>query len=100
MSALHIYPPEYSVCEPRIVREKVDALVAAYKNLIHLSAERKQKLEDYRKLHLFQVSISEELGWIKEKEQSMSSDDFGRELTIVLSLLARQKVRLLTGLFQ
>lgn len=63
-----------------------------YAELAALSAERRERLEDSRKLWQFFADISEEESWIKEKEQMLSSADIGRDLTSINLLLTKQKV--------
>lgn len=69
----------------------------AYEELVRLAAERRDRLEDSRKLWQFYWDMADEEGWIKEKEQLMSSPDLGRDLTSVHLLLNKQKVEFVKG---
>ena len=67
-------------------------LDAAYEELLHLSKDRCCRLEESRKLWQFYWDMADEEGWIKEKEQLMSSPDLGHDLTSVHLLLSKHKV--------
>ncbi|XP_062617855.1 spectrin beta chain-like isoform X5 [Saccostrea cucullata] len=81
----------YHPAEPAVVRERMKTLEDAYEELVRLAAERRDRLEDSRKLWQFYWDMADEEGWIKEKEQLMSSPDLGRDLTSVHLLLNKQK---------
>ncbi|XP_061173789.1 spectrin beta chain-like isoform X4 [Saccostrea echinata] len=81
----------YHPAEPVVVRERMKTLEDAYEELVRLAAERRDRLEDSRKLWQFYWDMADEEGWIKEKEQLMSSPDLGRDLTSVHLLLNKQK---------
>jgi len=66
----------------------------AYDELLSLAGERRARLEESRKLWQFYWDMADEEGWIKEKEQLMSSPDLGHDLTSVHLLLNKQKVSL------
>lgn len=82
----------YHPADPKEVRERMKTLEDAYEELVRLAAERRDRLEDSRKLWQFYWDMADEEGWIKEKEQLMSSPDLGRDLTSVHLLLNKQKV--------
>ena len=82
----------YQPCEPEMVCDRQRALEAAYDELLQLAAERKARLEESRKLWQFYWDMADEEGWLKEKEQLMSSPDLGHDLTSVHLLLNKQKV--------
>nr|CAB3266546.1 spectrin beta chain, non-erythrocytic 1-like [Phallusia mammillata] len=82
---------DYIACDPPIVQDRVDRVRNAYDSLCRMAAERRAKLDESRRMHLFFASMAEELAWVKEKEQLMTSDDYGRDLTSVHSLLTKQK---------
>ncbi|XP_056020668.1 spectrin beta chain-like isoform X11 [Ostrea edulis] len=81
----------YHPADPKVVRERMKTLEDAYEELVRLAAERRDRLEDSRKLWQFYWDMADEEGWIKEKEQLMSSPDLGRDLTSVHLLLNKQK---------
>ena len=67
-------------------------LDAAYEELLQLSKARWARLEESLKLWQFYWDVADEEGWIKEKEQLMSSPDLGHDLTSVQLLLNKHKV--------
>ncbi|XP_013410395.1 spectrin beta chain-like [Lingula anatina] len=81
----------YKPCDPQIVQERMDSLDAAYEELQQLAADRRARLEESRKLWQFYWDMADEEGWIKEKEQLMSSPDLGHDLTSVHLLLNKHK---------
>ena len=84
---------EYRPCEPQMVSDRQKSLEAAYEELLELAAERKARLEESHKLWQFYWDMEDEEGWLKEKEQLMSSPDLGHDLTSVHLLINKQKVR-------
>lgn len=67
-------------------------LESAYDELRQLAADRRRRLEESRKLWQFYWDMADEEGWIREKEQLMSSPDLGHDLTSVNLLLSKHKV--------
>nr|XP_026689485.1 spectrin beta chain, non-erythrocytic 1 isoform X2 [Ciona intestinalis] len=82
---------EYSACEPSAVEDKVTGVRTAYDELCKQAADRGAKLDESRRMHHFFATMAEEVAWVKEKEQLLNSDDLGRDLTSVHSLLTKQK---------
>lgn len=78
--------------DPQIVLDRMQQLEDLYTELVELSQERRDRLEESRKLWQFFADIAEEEAWIKEKEQMLSSADIGRDLTSINLLLTKQKV--------
>ncbi|XP_041353644.1 spectrin beta chain-like isoform X2 [Gigantopelta aegis] len=78
-------------CDPEVVKERKSTLNAAYDELNELAAERRARLEESRKMWQFYWDMADEEGWIKEKEQLMSSPDLGHDLTSVHLLLNKHK---------
>ena len=62
-----------------------------YQELTQLSAERRARLEESRRLWKFFWEMAEEEGWIREKEQILSSLERGKDLTGALRLLSQQR---------
>lgn len=62
-----------------------------YQELCQLAAERRARLEESRRLWKFFWEMAEEEGWIREKEQILSSDDYGKDLTSVVRLMSKHK---------
>jgi len=84
--------PGYSACEPEVVKDRVEGLKENYEDLCKLASQRQAKLDESRRMHQFFASITEEISWLKEKEQLLTSDDLGHDLTSVRSLVSKHKV--------
>jgi len=82
---------DYRPCDPQIVKDRMQHLEAAYEELLQLATDRRVNLEESRKLWQFYWDMADEEGWIKEKEQLMSSPDLGHDLTSVHLLLNKHK---------
>ena len=70
-----------------MVSDRQKNLEAAYEEVQQLAADRKARLIESRKLWQFYWDMADEEGWVKEKEQLMSSPDLGHDLTSVHLLL-------------
>ncbi|KAG9334206.1 hypothetical protein JZ751_008504 [Albula glossodonta] len=81
----------YKPCDPQVIRDRVAHMEFCYQELSQLAAERRARLEESRRLWKFFWEMAEEEGWIREKEQILSSDDCGKDLTGVLRLLSQHK---------
>ncbi|KAG8443698.1 hypothetical protein GDO86_009029 [Hymenochirus boettgeri] len=81
----------YKPCDPQIIRDRVAHMEFCYQELCQLAAERRARLEESRRLWKFFWEMAEEEGWIREKEQILSSDDYGKDLTSVIRLLSKHK---------
>ncbi|KAG7462992.1 hypothetical protein MATL_G00190580 [Megalops atlanticus] len=81
----------YKPCDPQVIRDRVAHMEFCYQELCQLAAERRARLEESRRLWKFFWEMAEEEGWIREKEQILSLDDCGRDLTGVLRLLSQHK---------
>ncbi|CAL9688312.1 unnamed protein product [Knipowitschia caucasica] len=81
----------YKPCDPQIIRDRVAHLDFCYQELSQLAAERRARLEESRRLWKFFWEMAEEEGWIREKEQILSSEDFGKDLTGAVRLLSQHK---------
>lgn len=81
----------YRACDPRLVQEKVATLEANYSELVQLALDRRNKLEESRKLWQFYWDMAEEEAWIREKEQILSSAEIGHDLTAVNLLISKNK---------
>ncbi|XP_069464336.1 spectrin beta chain, non-erythrocytic 1 isoform X2 [Ambystoma mexicanum] len=79
----------YKPCDPQVIRDRVAHMEFCYQELCQLAAERRARLEESRRLWKFFWEMAEEEGWIREKEQILSSDDYGRDLTSVVRLLSK-----------
>uniref|UniRef100_A0AAQ4QU15 Spectrin beta chain n=1 Tax=Gasterosteus aculeatus aculeatus TaxID=481459 RepID=A0AAQ4QU15_GASAC len=81
----------YKPCDPQIIRDRVAHMDFCYQELSQLAAERRGRLEESRRLWKFFWEMAEEEGWIREKEQILSSEDYGKDLTGALRLLSQHK---------
>ncbi|XP_077585265.1 spectrin beta chain, non-erythrocytic 1 isoform X3 [Stigmatopora nigra] len=81
----------YKPCDPQIIKERVAHMEFCYQELSQLAAERRARLEESRRLWKFFWEMAEEEGWIREKEQILSSEDCGKDLTGAVRLLSQHK---------
>uniref|UniRef100_A0A7N9B1W5 Spectrin beta chain n=1 Tax=Mastacembelus armatus TaxID=205130 RepID=A0A7N9B1W5_9TELE len=81
----------YKPCDPQIIRDRIAHMEFCYQELSQLAAERRARLEESRRLWKFFWEMAEEEGWIREKEQILSSEDYGKDLTGALRLLSQHK---------
>ncbi|GBP22289.1 Spectrin beta chain [Eumeta japonica] len=81
----------YRPCDPALTVDRIHQLENAYAELVHLAVERRKRLEDSRKLWQFYWDMADEENWIKEKEQIVSVDDIGHDLTTVYLLISKHK---------
>ncbi|XP_037638679.1 spectrin beta chain, non-erythrocytic 1-like isoform X2 [Sebastes umbrosus] len=81
----------YKPCDPQIIRDRVAHMDFCYQELSQLAAERRARLEESRRLWKFFWEMAEEEGWIREKEQILSSEDYGKDLTGARRLLSQHK---------
>uniref|UniRef100_A0A3Q3FUW8 Spectrin beta chain n=1 Tax=Labrus bergylta TaxID=56723 RepID=A0A3Q3FUW8_9LABR len=82
---------KYSPCDPMVIQDRVSHLEFCYQELTQLAAERRARLEESRRLWKFFWEMAEEEGWIREKEQILSSVEHGKDLTGALRLLSQQR---------
>uniref|UniRef100_A0A8C1KFV5 Spectrin beta chain n=1 Tax=Cyprinus carpio TaxID=7962 RepID=A0A8C1KFV5_CYPCA len=81
----------YKPCDPQVIRDRVAHMEFCYQELTQLAAERRARLEESRRLWKFFWEMAEEEGWIREKEQILSSDDCGKDLTGAVRLLSQHR---------
>ncbi|KAL1138874.1 hypothetical protein AAG570_008936 [Ranatra chinensis] len=81
----------YRPCDPAIIIEKVQQIDDAFAELVKLAVERRDRLEESRKLWQFYWDMADEENWIKEKEQIVSTGDIGHDLTTINLLLSKHK---------
>uniref|UniRef100_A0A3B4BMZ0 Spectrin beta chain n=1 Tax=Pygocentrus nattereri TaxID=42514 RepID=A0A3B4BMZ0_PYGNA len=81
----------YKPCDPQVILDRVAHLEFCYQELTQLAAERRARLEESRRLWKFFWEMAEEEGWIREKEQILSSDDVGKDLTGAVRLLSQHR---------
>uniref|UniRef100_A0A8D0D9E2 Spectrin beta chain n=1 Tax=Sander lucioperca TaxID=283035 RepID=A0A8D0D9E2_SANLU len=81
----------YKPCDPQVIQDRVSHLEFCYQELTQLAAERRARLEESRRLWKFFWEMAEEEGWIREKEQILSSFEHGKDLTGAMRLLSQQR---------
>uniref|UniRef100_A0A8C7UWI0 Spectrin beta chain n=1 Tax=Oncorhynchus mykiss TaxID=8022 RepID=A0A8C7UWI0_ONCMY len=81
----------YKPCDPQVIRDRVAHMEFCYQELTQLAAERRARLEESHRLWKFFWEMAEEEGWIHEKEQILSSDESGRDLTGTVRLLSQHR---------
>uniref|UniRef100_A0A4W5LVL9 Spectrin beta chain n=1 Tax=Hucho hucho TaxID=62062 RepID=A0A4W5LVL9_9TELE len=81
----------YKPCDPQVIRDRVAHMEFCYAELSQLAAERCARLEESRRLWKFFWEMAEEEGWIREKEQILSSEDCGKDLTGTVRLLSQHR---------
>ncbi|XP_033933320.1 spectrin beta chain, non-erythrocytic 1-like [Pseudochaenichthys georgianus] len=81
----------YKPCDPQVIEDRVSHLEFCYQELTQLAAERRARLEESRRLWKFFWDMAEEEGWIREKEQILSSLENAKDLTGSLRLLSQQR---------
>ncbi|XP_042637389.1 spectrin alpha chain, non-erythrocytic 1 [Orycteropus afer afer] len=77
--------------EEELIKTKQDEVNAAWQRLKGLALQRQGKLFGAAEVQRFNRDVDETIGWIKEKEQLMASDDFGRDLASVQALLRKHE---------
>ena len=78
-------------CEPGLVSDRVSLLGQAYEELGQLAGQRRERLEDSRRLWHLLWELGEEAAWIREQEQILAGGDCGRDLTSALHLLSKHE---------
>uniref|UniRef100_A0A8C0ZZE7 SH3 domain-containing protein n=1 Tax=Castor canadensis TaxID=51338 RepID=A0A8C0ZZE7_CASCN len=77
--------------EEEMIKTKQDEVNAAWQRLKGLALQRQGKLFGAAEVQRFNRDVDETISWIKEKEQLMASDDFGRDLASVQALLRKHE---------
>ncbi|XP_057674298.1 spectrin alpha chain, non-erythrocytic 1 isoform X4 [Corythoichthys intestinalis] len=77
--------------EAELIVSKQDEVNAAWQRLKGLAQQRQGKLFGAAEVQRFNRDVDETISWIKEKEQLMASDDFGRDLASVQALLRKHE---------
>ncbi|XP_072344928.1 spectrin alpha chain, non-erythrocytic 1 isoform X1 [Scyliorhinus torazame] len=74
-----------------LITHRQDEVNAAWQRLKGLVQQRQSKLFGAAEVQRFNRDVDETISWIKEKEQLMASDDFGRDLASVQTLLRKHE---------
>ncbi|KAM9327207.1 spectrin alpha chain, non-erythrocytic 1 isoform 3-T3 [Gastrophryne carolinensis] len=77
--------------ELEIITTKQDEVNTRWQRLKGLAQQRQGKLFGAAEVQRFNRDVDETIGWIREKEQLMASDDFGRDLASVQALLRKHE---------
>ncbi|XP_055009555.1 spectrin alpha chain, non-erythrocytic 1 isoform X1 [Boleophthalmus pectinirostris] len=77
--------------EAELIVRKQEEVNAAWQRLKGLAQQRQGKLFGAAEVQRFNRDVDETISWIKEKEQLMASDDFGRDLASVQALLRKHE---------
>ncbi|XP_015281943.1 PREDICTED: spectrin alpha chain, non-erythrocytic 1 [Gekko japonicus] len=77
--------------EEELIKSKQDEINASWQRLKGLALQRQGKLFGAAEVQRFNRDVDETISWIKEKEQLMASDDFGRDLASVQALLRKHE---------
>ncbi|XP_056875429.1 spectrin alpha chain, non-erythrocytic 1 isoform X4 [Takifugu flavidus] len=77
--------------EVELIVRKQDEVNAAWQRLKGLAQQRQGRLFGAAEVQRFNRDVDETISWIKEKEQLMASDDFGRDLASVQALLRKHE---------
>uniref|UniRef100_A0A665WJF7 Spectrin alpha chain, non-erythrocytic 1 n=1 Tax=Echeneis naucrates TaxID=173247 RepID=A0A665WJF7_ECHNA len=77
--------------EAELILRKQEEVNDAWQRLKGLAQQRQAKLFGAAEVQRFNRDVDETISWIKEKEQLMASDDFGRDLASVQALLRKHE---------
>ncbi|KAG8447987.1 hypothetical protein GDO86_015185 [Hymenochirus boettgeri] len=77
--------------ELQLIKTKQDEVNASWQRLKGLALQRQGRLFGSAEVQRFNRDVDETIGWIREKEQLMASDDFGRDLASVQALLRKHE---------
>ncbi|XP_040260714.1 spectrin alpha chain, non-erythrocytic 1 isoform X7 [Bufo bufo] len=77
--------------ELELITTKQDEVNTNWQRLKGLALQRQGKLFGAAEVQRFNRDVDETISWIREKEQLMASDDFGRDLASVQALLRKHE---------
>ncbi|XP_069465273.1 spectrin alpha chain, non-erythrocytic 1 isoform X4 [Ambystoma mexicanum] len=77
--------------EVELITAKQNEVNAGWQRLKGLALSRQGKLFGAAEVQRFNRDVDETISWIREKEQLMASDDFGRDLASVQALLRKHE---------
>ncbi|KAL7978493.1 hypothetical protein Chor_004310 [Crotalus horridus] len=77
--------------EEELIKSKQDEVNTSWQRLKGLALQRQGRLFGAAEVQRFNRDVDETISWIKEKEQLMASDDFGRDLASVQALLRKHE---------
>jgi len=73
----------YRPCDPDIIADRQRQLTEALDQLKKLAELRRKRLNESRQLWQFYWDMADTEGWMRDKEQLMSSPDLGHDLTSI-----------------
>ena len=81
----------YRPCDPEIIADRQRQLTEALDQLKKLAELRRKRLNESRQLWQFYWDMADTEGWMRDKEQLMSSPDLGHDLTSIGLLQAKHR---------
>ncbi|XP_075591852.1 spectrin beta chain isoform X2 [Dermatophagoides farinae] len=84
-------PDGFKPCDPQLIDDRLKELEAAFTELYQLADTRRHKLEESKKLCQYYWDMAEEEAWIKEKEQILSSNEIGHDVTTNQLLISKNR---------
>ncbi|CAF0910362.1 unnamed protein product [Didymodactylos carnosus] len=81
----------YRPCTTEDIEYRIHNLQSSYEELIDLARKRREQLEQGKLLWKFYSDMNDEEIWIDEKQQQMTSPDYGHDVNSVLSLKNKHK---------
>ncbi|MFH4975655.1 hypothetical protein AB6A40_002364 [Gnathostoma spinigerum] len=76
------------ICAPEIKR-RMDALEENWEQIRNITGKRQQRLEESEDFQIFVGKVEEEEAWMNEKQQILSSDNYGENMAGVQGLLKK-----------
>lgn len=75
-----------------VVQPRVDELVAQWNNLEQGTTEKGQRLFDENRGQLYEQSVDDIDGWVKEIESQIVTEDVAHDLTTINLIMQKQNV--------
>lgn len=75
-----------------VVQPRVDELVAQWNNLEQGTAEKGQRLFDENRGQLYEQSVDDIDGWVKEIESQIVTEDVAHDLTTINLIMQKQNI--------
>lgn len=74
------------------VRERINKLADQWEYLVNKTKEKSDKLQEANRQAVYNAGIKDIEFWLGEVENSMGSEDYGKDSSTVDSLLAKHQV--------
>ncbi|CAH3114647.1 unnamed protein product [Porites lobata] len=78
--------------EYEMIREMIERLNQKWKNLVVMSEQRKENLDNAQEIQRFHRDADDTKAWISEKDTALSTSDYGRDLASVQALQRKHEV--------